>query len=341
VLPWTYWRAFTVVALLAAGNLFCMACPFTLSRKVGRSLGFRLRLWPRMLRSKWLAVALIVLFFWAYEVFSLWDHPLWTAYLILGYFGAAFVIDAFFRARVFASSLPHWPIPFCQFSRLALEVKVRQPDLCATCRTHECLHGTESQPGCQTHLYLPSKIGNMDCTFCLDCVRACPHENVGVLAVVPGLDVLHDRPRSSVGQLSRDGCGGSGPDPRVRAFANAALMVAPVVDWREQLVRQLEMASATPVTTAFFIASLILAPAIAVGGSVLAGRALARLTVPLRQIVARFAVALVPLGLTMWMAHLAYHLATGLGSFWPALQRASSAIGIQLGEWFARRSSRS
>jgi len=36
-----------------------------------------------MLRSKWLAVALIVLFFWAYEVFSLWDHPLWTAYLIL------------------------------------------------------------------------------------------------------------------------------------------------------------------------------------------------------------------------------------------------------------------
>jgi hypothetical protein len=119
------------------------------------------------------------------------------------------------------------------------------------------------------------------------------------------------------------------------AFANAALMVAPVVGWRDQLVRQLGMASATPLTTAFFIASLIFVPAIAVAGSVLAGRTLARLTVPLRQIVARFALALIPLGLTMWMAHLAYHLTTGLGSFWPALQRASSAIGIRLGESLA------
>src|SRR5262249_12907497 len=30
VLPWTYWRAATVVVLLALGNFFCMACPFTL-----------------------------------------------------------------------------------------------------------------------------------------------------------------------------------------------------------------------------------------------------------------------------------------------------------------------
>jgi hypothetical protein len=30
VLLWTHWRAFTVVGLLAVGNLFCMACPFTL-----------------------------------------------------------------------------------------------------------------------------------------------------------------------------------------------------------------------------------------------------------------------------------------------------------------------
>src|ERR1700745_1673661 len=27
VLPWTYWRGFTVLALLAAGNFFCYACP--------------------------------------------------------------------------------------------------------------------------------------------------------------------------------------------------------------------------------------------------------------------------------------------------------------------------
>jgi cytochrome c oxidase assembly factor CtaG len=46
VLPWTYGRAFVVVALLAAGNLFCMACPFTLPRELGRRLGLATRHWP-------------------------------------------------------------------------------------------------------------------------------------------------------------------------------------------------------------------------------------------------------------------------------------------------------
>jgi hypothetical protein len=36
VLPWIYWRALAVIALLVAGNLFCMACPFTMPRDLGR-----------------------------------------------------------------------------------------------------------------------------------------------------------------------------------------------------------------------------------------------------------------------------------------------------------------
>src|SRR5262249_35420669 len=71
VLPWTYWRVFIVIALLTAGNFFCMACPFTLFRDLGRRLGLRQRPWPRTLRSKWFALALLVIFFWAYEAFNL------------------------------------------------------------------------------------------------------------------------------------------------------------------------------------------------------------------------------------------------------------------------------
>ena len=79
VLPWTYWRFFVIVGLLAVGNVFCMACPFMLPRELGRRLGLATRHWPRPLRSKWLAVVLLALFFWAYEAFALWDSPLWTA----------------------------------------------------------------------------------------------------------------------------------------------------------------------------------------------------------------------------------------------------------------------
>ena len=30
--------------------------------------------------------------------------------------------------------------------------------------------------GCELALVQPRKVGNMDCTFCMDCVRACPHD---------------------------------------------------------------------------------------------------------------------------------------------------------------------
>ena len=36
VLPWIHWRGFVVFGLLVAGNVFCMACPFTLPRSLAR-----------------------------------------------------------------------------------------------------------------------------------------------------------------------------------------------------------------------------------------------------------------------------------------------------------------
>ncbi len=113
-----------------------------------------------------------------------------------------------------------------------LGVKVRDPEVCATCRTRDCLRGRGGISGCELRLFLPRKAGNMDCTFCLDCVHACPHENVGVLAVPPGRDLWHDPPRSGVGPFGRR------PDLAALvlllvfgAFANAAGMVGPVLEW--------------------------------------------------------------------------------------------------------------
>ncbi len=105
VLPWIHWRGFLVLGLLAAGNVFCMACPFMLPRTLARRwLPARLR-WPRRLRSKWPAVILLVLFFWSYEAFSLWDSPWWTAWIAIGYFVLSFVIDGVFRGASFCKYL--------------------------------------------------------------------------------------------------------------------------------------------------------------------------------------------------------------------------------------------
>src|SRR5262249_10858203 len=67
VLPWIHWRGLLILCLLAAGNFFCMACPFLLPRTMARRWLPTGWSWPRWLRSKWLALALLALFLWAYE----------------------------------------------------------------------------------------------------------------------------------------------------------------------------------------------------------------------------------------------------------------------------------
>ena len=41
VLPWIHWRGFLILGLLAAGNVFCMACPFMLPRTLASPMAAR------------------------------------------------------------------------------------------------------------------------------------------------------------------------------------------------------------------------------------------------------------------------------------------------------------
>ena len=147
---------------------------------------------------------LLALFLWAYEAFSLWDSPRWTAWIALGYFVAAFVVDGLFRGASFCKYVcPIGQFNFVQSLVSPLEVKVRDPDVCTTCRTQDCIRGRDEIPGCELELFQPRKSSNMDCTFCLDCVHACPHENVGILASLPGKDLWSDPVRSGIGRFGK------------------------------------------------------------------------------------------------------------------------------------------
>ena len=150
---WLHYRGLVVLALLLAGNLFCMACPFMLPRRAGRWLERQLRLaghlrfgdrpFPAALRNKWLAIACLLIFFFAYERFSLWASPWLTAWIVLGYFLVATVIDTLFRGATFCKYI----CPLGQFNFFGslvspLEVKVREAGRCAECRTKDCIRGT-------------------------------------------------------------------------------------------------------------------------------------------------------------------------------------------------------
>lgn len=331
VLPWTHWRGLMVLALLALGNVFCFACPFNFARQLGRRMLPARWSLPRRLRSKWIAIALLLLFFWTYEAFSLWDRPSATAALIIGYFAAAIVIDGLFKGASFCKYVcPIGQYQFVQSLISPVEVSVRNLSVCNTCKTHDCIRGNDTQRGCELQLFQPRKTSNMDCTFCLDCIHACPHENVSLLASIPGTQLVQIAQRKNQrNKFFRRF------DVAVlilllvfAAFVNAGGMLVPVNAWEHSLQVFFGVASMPLVFSGLYLLSMIVVPGLLVAGCVWLSKIVGRQRDGWRKTVSTFAPAFVPLGLSMWLIHFSYHLLTSGQTALPVIQRAAIDTGI-------------
>lgn len=304
VLPWIHWRALSMLALLAVGNLFCLACPFMFVRDAARRLVSPTRRWPHVLRNKWLGAVLIALYFWTYEAFSLWDSPWITAWLITGYFATAVIVDSFFRGASFCKYVcPVGQYHFVVSLVSPREIAVKDKAVCRSCQTYDCLRGNETARGCELYLFQPKKAGNLDCTFCLDCVKACPHDNVGLMPVTPAKTLLSDTYRSSIGRLSQRSDFVAVTLLLVfGAFVNAAGMLAPVMMWEHRWHARLGVHAMPFVVGIFVLLGAVILPLLSFG--------LCAVVNGSKQIARRLSFSLVPLGVGMWAAHLAFHAAS-------------------------------
>ena len=333
VLPWIHWRALSVLALLVVGNLFCMSCPFILVRDFGRRFFPAKLRWPRQLRNKWLPAILLILYFICYEAFDLWDRPFTTAWIVVGYFAAALLIDGVFRGASFCK----YVCPIGQFHFVSSlisprEIKVKSQATCQSCRTHDCIRGNEKARGCELYLFQPKKESSLDCTFCLDCVKACPHDNVSLLPVLPAKTLLDNSYRSSIGRLSkRTDFAALALVFVAGAFANAAAMVTPVMMWEHRWHARLGTHAMPFVVAAFMLATVVLVPVLAIGVCNRLNRYFGIDAAQAGDLTRRLIFTLVPLGFSMWAAHLLYHFATGWGELWPLVQQRLLNAPGQLG----------
>jgi polyferredoxin len=333
VLTWIHYRGLLIGALLLAGNLFCAACPMILVRDIGRRFHSPARRWPRRL-GKWVALALFAVVLFAYELFDLWALPAATASIVLGYFGAALAIDLTFTGASFCKHV----CPVGQFNFIAstlspLEVRVRDREVCRTCATVDCIKGRRDERapsvvidrGCELALFLPAKAGNLDCTFCLDCVHACPHDNTAIGLRVPGEELADDRRRSAIGRLSRrTDLAALALMFTFAALLNAFAMTAPVYGVERSISAWLGTAREAPVLGVVFVLGLVVLPVAIVAAAAAMTRVLSsgsRSSVP--GIAVRFAFALVPFGAGVWLAHYGFHFLTGLGAILPVSQSAA------------------
>lgn len=334
VLSWIHYRGLLIGALLLAGNVFCGACPMVLVRDLGRRLRRPTRSWPRWLGPKWVALALFAGVLFAYERFDLWALPAATAWLVLGYFGAALLVDLTFTGAAFCKHV----CPVGQFNFIAstlspLEVGARDVAVCRGCTTVDCIKGRRDpaapaiilQRGCELALFLPSKVGNLDCTFCLDCVQACPHDNVAIAFRVPGEELVDDGRRSSIGRLSRR------TDLAALALLfvfgallNAFAMTGPVYAAERWIARTMGTTSETPVLGIVFVTGLVLIPLVLCGGAAWLTRRLASAPgLGVKDVALRYAYALVPFGAGVWFAHYGFHFLTGVWTVVPVAQSAA------------------
>jgi ferredoxin len=216
---WLHYRGLLVLALALFGNAFCAACPLMLTRGATRRLKRFIPTfhWPRALQNKWLVGAFTLIYLFSYEYFDLWASPWLTAWLALGYFGSALVVDTIFPNGTFCRFVcPLGNFNFALSSSSPTMLTAIDHDLCRECVHKPCLHGRETSterrgtetaafipldeitnpngegyfPGCETDLFVPTLQSNMDCTNCFNCVRACPYDNVALTIRPPWWELV-------------------------------------------------------------------------------------------------------------------------------------------------------
>jgi len=355
IAPWVQYRGIVVIVLLLAGNLFCMGCPFTVPRTLAKRLAIRGRRFPTILRNKWIAIASLFILFFLYEYLDLWASPLLTAWVIVFYFVASFVMEAVFTESAFCKYVcPLGSFNFVYSTISPSQIAVKSPDICATCVGKECVngsyapepvirfddipiagqpdqtrqvevkYGTDGTLGCGTLLFAPQIRTNMDCTMCLDCVRACPHDNVSLFA------------RKPLRELSQPDAWSRRWDMSIlvivlafMSLSNAFGMIPPYYALQEQLALQFGITSEFVVLLLIFgFINILLPIGVSIGAAYL-GRRMARVTKrdSIRDTVAAFAPAFVPLGFGIWFAHYSFHYLIAPVLIVPVIQEFLGGVG--------------
>jgi hypothetical protein len=168
----------------------------------------------------------------------------------------------------------------------------------------------------------------------MDCVYACPHDNVGILARLPGEELAETGSRSSIGNLDRRS------DWTILAVVfvfgallNAFAMVSPVYAFERTIAQATGLTVEWPILGLIFGLALVVEPAVLLGGAAWVTRRALALSSreSLWSIINRFARSLVPLGFGVWLAHYGFHFFTGALTVVPVAQSAvRSATGRDL-----------
>ncbi len=313
LLTWTIWWGLLPVLILFAGKAWCYVCPWDAMagwteklrfwKKIDESLSLGWR-WPKVVRNISIATIMFVGLTWIELGFGVTMSPKITAYLAIG-----MVLLAVISAMLFDKK------SFCRYGCLVgrvsglyamfggTEVRARDDGTCEACHTKECIKGSETAYGCPTFLYPGGLRTNTYCIQCMECIQACPHDNLAMNLRPLGADLaIEGKPRSDEAYLAL---------LMLSITGFHGLAMTPV--WQELVAAvrtQADLGRVIGFSVA--MAAIMLAPiavyALLIGVSHQLGRRDALKPLTYRDYFIRYAYAVLPIAIFYHIAHTLEHL---------------------------------
>jgi hypothetical protein len=291
-----WWSAFKLVFIPLGGRSWCSICPIPLPGEwlqqggileKGRwSFGLNLR-WPKRLKGSWLqsgAFLLIGLF----SALTLTD-PRLTAWVFAALFALAIGLSLVFERRAFCSYI----CPIGGFSSIyaktaPVELRAIDTEICARHGDKSCYHA------CPWGLYPVAFRDSAACGLCMECLRACPQDNLALNLRPFGVDLGKPSTSNRLDQafLALVMLGS--------ALAFAAVFVGPW-GWLKSAAFAIGSLRWVGYATGFLALNLLLLPGLFTL-AVWAGQKTADVTSSLKRGIANQSQALLPLGLMAWIA---------------------------------------
>ncbi len=186
---WGLWWPGMIAVALVAGRAWCTVCPMEAVNRLGDGIARRLG-WPRarvgrVLRAGWMTLLLYLLLQTLVVGFALHRVPHFTALMLVFMFTLALVAGLVFRGhRSFCTAFCPAAAILSVYGRFTpAQLSNADPKVCHDCGTRDCV-----QPGnrdrfdrrsCPSLLRPYDRTPSDGCVLCLQCVKVCPHGNMG------------------------------------------------------------------------------------------------------------------------------------------------------------------
>jgi polyferredoxin len=186
---WGLWWPGMIAAALLLGRAWCTVCPMELSNRLGDALARRVG-WPRArlgrwLRAGWATLALYLAMQLLVAGVALHRYPHLTAVMVFGLLALALGTGLVFRTqRSFCTAFCPASALLSVYGRLTpLQLARRDADTCERCETLDCVAESNRQRfdrrSCPSLLRPYRRESSDGCVLCLQCVKVCPHDNLG------------------------------------------------------------------------------------------------------------------------------------------------------------------